>query len=466
MARSQSLLRSGSVNIVSQVLFLVAMYLAGNETTPPTAGILKDLVILILSAFPCTIWMTFFYLQDRVEPEPSGYVAAAGLTGMAIASLFYIPIVYSAFGVNDWIYQSFTTLFLASIFITGATASFLFYLSLRFGFYPTNEFDEPADGMAYGAFIGTGFALVQSIAYLSRHPEYTLFSMTYTSSSNALVYASIGSLVGYYVAKSKFAQGNHRFNSLIGITSGMLLFGIYQALNEFIILTSIAGVLWLSFILTLVFSIAVLTVVYLKMRKLTSSTFQQTEHPQSAADQYVLILFAVLMVFGAYLKFGATQDLHFAQDKYGISFEYPRNLDPSTSAALSMMTSGSRWGNDLVFSGEDRSSDGFSFLVEARSGSPDSAQFSLVDYTGQVQPASVRTEDIEIVGRRATRLKYSLQEPGTLRTDGFPALVWIYTDIIPTPRYTYFLTFRTKSNAFEKTTLAHQRILSSLHISQ
>ena len=141
MARSQSLLRSGSVNIVSQVLFLVAMYLAGNETTPPTAGILKDLVILILSAFPCTIWMTFFYLQDRVEPEPSGYVAAAGLTGMAIASLFYIPIVYSAFGVNDWIYQSFTTLFLASIFITGATASFLFYLSLRFGFYPTNRRD-------------------------------------------------------------------------------------------------------------------------------------------------------------------------------------------------------------------------------------------------------------------------------------------------------------------------------------
>ena len=68
------------------------------------------------------------------------------------------------------------------------------------------EFDEPADGMTYGAFLGCGFAAVWSLGYLAAHPDFTLFSLAYSASTNVLVYASVAALVGYLVGRTRFQK--------------------------------------------------------------------------------------------------------------------------------------------------------------------------------------------------------------------------------------------------------------------
>jgi RsiW-degrading membrane proteinase PrsW (M82 family) len=442
------------------------MHLAGSTTALPAEGVLKDITIVLIALVPSAIWITFFYLQDRAEPEPTSYVVVAFFVGMAIASLLFNPIVNSLFVVRDWIYQSLWTLLWGSLFVTGALSSFLFYMAIRYGFYLTKEFDEPADGMAYGAFIGTGFALVLTVEHLVRHPDFTLFAMAYSSSSNALVYASIGALVGYYVGRSKFGQGDHQINSLTGIATGMILFGLYQVANEYILLTGVGNVFWVSFLLTLVFSVAILVFVYRKMRRLTAKTFQQTSPPKMRADPYVFVLFAVFMMIGGYTKYHAPQDVTFTSEKYGVTFEYPRALSSPASSTIALVSPNLKPSGELLFAGVAQGEREFSLSVEATGVSRDTARMDLTQYVGNVQPINLYVQQVVIAGKKATRLKYGLQDAGSIETEGFPTITWVYTDIIPSSQHTFVLTFKAKPENFEKGKPVYSRILNSMHFSE
>ena len=58
---------------------------------------------------------------------------------------------------------------------------------IRLGFYPSSEFDEPVDGMVYGAFAGSGFAALTSLAYLIGRVDFTVFGIGYTASTQILM---------------------------------------------------------------------------------------------------------------------------------------------------------------------------------------------------------------------------------------------------------------------------------------
>jgi protease PrsW len=466
MARSTNIVRSGSLNIAVQLMFLIAMYLAGSNTSLSITGGSRDVVILLFALLPCAIWTMFFYLQDRAEPEPATYVLVAFFVGMALASLLFNPIANRLFVVEEWIHQSLWTLFLGSLFVTGALSAFLFYLAIRYGFYLAKEFDEPADGMAYGAFVGSGFALVESVIYLLRHTDFTMFAMAYTSSCNALVYASIASIVGYFVGKSKFQRGSNEKNSIIGVLLGVLLFGAYTMANEYVLLNDIGDVLWISFLLTLIFSVGILLTVYLEMRKLTAKGFSQQVQLPGPADRLVFPLIVLLLLAGTYTRHHYTADLSFKNEKYGIGFTYPRSLTRRALVNLSMATFQPIKSSALIFSGEDRSANGFSLSVEikANSNSSDSSKISLAEYLGGVQPISMYIDDVVVGAVKGTRLKYSFQQEGAFGIEEFPRILWAYTDIVPTGRRTVVLTFKADPAGFEKHKSTYNRILNSLQI--
>ena len=217
MTRNQNFSRTGILNILFQVVYLVLLYFFGNKTLPDLSPVMGTCVRLLIVFVPCGLWTLFFYLQDRIEPEPTRYVTAAFIAGMAGASLFILPAFNIVFNLNEWIHESFMMLSVGSVFIVGAMVSSFFYGVIRYGFYPSREFDEPVDGMVYGAFIGAGFAAIDSLRYLSAHADYTLFAMGYNAASNVIVYASVGSLVGYFVGKGKFADKPSLSFSFTGI---------------------------------------------------------------------------------------------------------------------------------------------------------------------------------------------------------------------------------------------------------
>jgi len=150
---------------------------------------------------------------------------------MGAASVFALPIERDLFRINDWLYESALSLILGSIVVRGTFVSFLIYLVVRYGFYASDEFDEPVDGMVYGAFAGSGFAAITSLTALTSHPDFTVFVIAYTAATNVLVYASVGSIVGYLVGRTKFstayAQGSH----LLAVVVGPLLTGLVPHLQ-------------------------------------------------------------------------------------------------------------------------------------------------------------------------------------------------------------------------------------------
>ena len=196
MAKLQYLMRAGVGNLAAQAAILTALFYLGRETAIDIEGPFGLLVLLLLVLVPSIIWTSFFYLQDLRNPEPTRYVIVAFFAGMAAAALVAIPVETYLLEVSDWLHKSPLFLAGASFVVIGGLAALVFYFVLRHGFLASTEFDQPADGFVYGAFVGSGFALTKSLFYLFHHPDFTLFGMGYTAATNVLLYAGVASLMG------------------------------------------------------------------------------------------------------------------------------------------------------------------------------------------------------------------------------------------------------------------------------
>ncbi|MCK4358792.1 MAG: PrsW family intramembrane metalloprotease [Candidatus Cloacimonetes bacterium] len=451
MARVKNISRTGALYIVFLILFLLCFYIFGSNTTM-NEGTWRNIFLLLIVLVPCVLWSIFFYLQDRIEPEPTVYVIVAFLAGMAGFTLIGLPLEKTFFQLNEWMYKSTGLLVLGSIFVNGAITSFLFYILIRYCFYPSREFDEPVDGMIYGAFIGSGFAMVKSLNYLSAYPDYSLFVIAYTATKNILIYASIASLIGYFLGKAKFAKKRTNIVSIVGFMLGTVLIGLYHILNEIVMTAQRVGnIFLLSFILSLLFAIIILAIVYFRMRKLTEKDLHKDVKVKFELNPIVIVLFIIFLIIGGFTKKSAISEIEFINDEYSISFQYPNSLsrkpprDPweptiSTDFAKDIKTL-------LRIGGDDKGS--FIFAFKVKKGIDKLSTLNYREYIGDIDSLAISKEKINIGMQEGIRFKYSY--PKRARNENFPRLFWVNTDIIPTNNNTYIFTFRgTPENFKEK----------------
>ncbi|MGD8535957.1 MAG: PrsW family glutamic-type intramembrane protease [Candidatus Aminicenantes bacterium] len=463
MARVKNFSKSGILNVGFQVIFLIVLYLVGSQVYLSMKGIGGNILLFVLVLIPSAIWTLFFYFQDRIEPEPASYVLVSFLAGMAGTTLLIFPLEKSIFKIDSWLFETKAAMIIGSIFVIGTVTSFLFYLVIRYGFYGTAEFDEPVDGMVYGAFVGSGFAFVKSLTYLSAHPEFTLFSIAYTSTTNILIYASIGSLVGYIIGRVKFVEKKVQPASILAVVVGTILIGLYHILNEFVYLTGLRGAIWLSFFLTLIFAVAILVFVYFMMRKLTEKPLHKKVDVKVRPDYLVFALVIVFLVVGGTAKNMAMQDAGFEDDDFGIAFKYrPHRLSLLPSSGLSPI------GTDALFSktvfraaGDDEGE--FIFSVKVKEESIDPSGINTLNYTGDVDAISFFVEESEVGGKKGVHLRYSYVDESQLGAKEFPPVHWICMDIIPSKRFTYVFSLQANPKNFERTVKIYEQILKSIH---
>ena len=129
-------------------------------------------VAAAMAGVPAVLWLAFFYLMDRHEPEPKQLVAGVCALGALIAAPladFVQAHLAPAPGlaVPGVSLLSLDRILLA-VLVVGLSQEVSKYAVVRYTIYLSREFDEPMDGVVYMMSVGTGFAVLGAVTWTLR----------------------------------------------------------------------------------------------------------------------------------------------------------------------------------------------------------------------------------------------------------------------------------------------------------
>jgi RsiW-degrading membrane proteinase PrsW (M82 family) len=188
--------------LVAWLVELVAGIRAVNLGTMLAAG---------MAAIPAVLWLGFFYLMDRHEPEPKQLVAGVCVLGALIAGPLadfvqyqaVPPVALAAPGLSAFSLDRV----IHAVLVIGLSQEMCKYAVVRYTIYMSREFDEPMDGIVYMMACGTGFAVWVNYHRLSgQNHEIYLSIGAAQAVVTTLAHASFAGLLGYVMGRAKFSR--------------------------------------------------------------------------------------------------------------------------------------------------------------------------------------------------------------------------------------------------------------------
>jgi RsiW-degrading membrane proteinase PrsW (M82 family) len=192
--------------IVALLVFVGLVYLLDAGINPILTGSSLLWAGVIMALVPAAIWMGFFYLQDRIEPEPKGYLLAVFLLGGLLAAALGTPLLEQVFRISNWLYADTAATILGSILVVGFSQEFLKYAAVRYSVYRSAEFDEATDGVIYATAAGLGYATLLNIQFVISNGGVDLGASVIRMAVVALAHASFAAITGYFLGRAKFEQ--------------------------------------------------------------------------------------------------------------------------------------------------------------------------------------------------------------------------------------------------------------------
>ena len=192
--------RAGLLSLGGLALFVLFV---GLVPQPRLEGVPLLAVGILLALVPAVIWLVFFYLQDRREPEPKRVVLRVFLFGALMASGAGQPIITDLFRVDEWLPSSAWLRLVGLILIVGFTQEFFKYAAVRYTVFPTAEFNDRVDGIIYGAAAGLGYATALNLAYVLSNQGIVLFVGSLRMVDTALAQAAFAAITGYFLAGAR-----------------------------------------------------------------------------------------------------------------------------------------------------------------------------------------------------------------------------------------------------------------------
>lgn len=186
------------------------------------------------SLVPALGWLWFFYTRDRYDREPKRLVAKLFLIGA-------LPVGIVA-GLVNVAFAGLVGVAATAVLVAPIGEETLKYLGARRGGGRHLAFDEPVDGMVYGASVGLGFAAIESIDYLTA--AYTggelwgepvgcaglsCFAVVAVlrGLGSALVHALCSAIAGYFLAR-RILEGAPRRTAVGGVALAALFHGLWN----------------------------------------------------------------------------------------------------------------------------------------------------------------------------------------------------------------------------------------------
>jgi RsiW-degrading membrane proteinase PrsW (M82 family) len=269
--------------LIGALIALVALaYLLERAVLPDGPVHLGDLPSLVLCAVPALIWLGYFYVQDRHEPEPKEYVFAVYLLGAFVAW----PLAH--FVVSLWPASSFAggplsprSVF-AAIVPGGIAQELAKFLVVRYSVYMSDEFDEPMDGIVYMTAAGIGFATAENWHAVGAAGG-TIFLTVGTVNVvvATLAHGCFAGVLGYALGIARWSAAARRGPIiLIGLFIAATLNGVFSLVDDQVRTAGMTVQPWRSVAFAAVFAAAVFAVTFALMRRhLAASPLAPTESP-------------------------------------------------------------------------------------------------------------------------------------------------------------------------------------------
>ncbi|MBI0576176.1 intramembrane metalloprotease PrsW [Neobacillus cucumis] len=177
------------------------------------------LAILSAGIAPGLALLSYFYLKDEYETEPISVVLRTFMYGALL--VFPIMFIQHVFETEHLIKSEVIDAFLSSSLLE----EFFKWFILFYAIYSHVEFDEPFDGIVYGAAASLGFATVENIFYLVANGiEHAVTRALLPVSSHAL----FGVIMGFYIGKAKFTEGLKMKWIILSLLLPFILHGVYD----------------------------------------------------------------------------------------------------------------------------------------------------------------------------------------------------------------------------------------------
>jgi protease PrsW len=216
--------------IIALCAFVGIVYALDGAVQPQFTPATLVLTGVFLALVPAAIWLTFFYLQDRAEPEPKSFIMGVFALGALLAGAVGVPVVESLFRTSHWIYTDTLTKIVGGILIVGFTQEFLKYAAVRYSIYNSSEFDEPTDGVIYATAAGLGYATVLNIQFVVSNGGVDLGAGILRMAVVALGQAAFSGITGYFLGRAKF-ESEQIWWMPLGITLAAIFNGIFTWLQ-------------------------------------------------------------------------------------------------------------------------------------------------------------------------------------------------------------------------------------------
>ncbi|GIN85642.1 protease PrsW [Heyndrickxia sporothermodurans] len=178
------------------------------------------LVILSAGIAPGLALLSYFYLRDQYEYEPILSVFKAFLFGafLTFPIMFIQHVLTTEHVFQGHVFNAFINIALLEEFFK--------WFILFFAVYQHEDFNEPYDGIVYGASVSLGFATVENILYLLADGVGTAFGRALLPVSS---HALFGVIMGYYLGKAKFSTNKKIKRTLFfSFIVPLLLHGFYD----------------------------------------------------------------------------------------------------------------------------------------------------------------------------------------------------------------------------------------------
>ncbi len=180
--------------------------------------------LLGVSAVVPSILLVWYFHSRDAYPEPPRVLWMTFLWGILVT----VPILVVALPMDYMIRfcRDFYVYGALSAFLTAAIPEELGKLAVLTGYsMRSREFDEPMDGVVYGAVASLGFATLENVLYVTTGGSTVAIMRALTA---VPAHSFLGAIMGYYAGRAKYSPESRSRLLFTGWAIATLLHGLYD----------------------------------------------------------------------------------------------------------------------------------------------------------------------------------------------------------------------------------------------